>query len=51
MNDHVAFTYRDYPRIEAEARRMRAEAIRAMFLALARSVSGLFAHKGARRTA
>jgi len=51
MTDHVQLSYRDYPRIEAEARRMRAEAIREMFSALGRALSGLFAHKSARREA
>jgi hypothetical protein len=51
MNDHVELTHADFARIEAEARRMRAEAVREMFAALTRAVSGLFAHKGARRTA
>ena len=41
----------DLHRIEIEARRLRAEAARDMFAALVRSVSGLFAHKGARRAA
>ena len=51
MTDHVELTNLDYHRIEAEARRMRAEAVREMFSALARAVAGLFAHKGARRPA
>ena len=37
-------------RIELEARRLRAEAIRDMFAALVRSVSGLFTRKGIHRT-
>lgn len=41
----------DLHRIEIEARRMRAEAVRDMFAALVRAVSGLFAHRGAGRTA
>ena len=43
--------YDEFHRIELEARRMRAEAVRDMFAALVRAVSGLFAHKGAGRTA
>lgn len=42
---------RDLHLIELEARRMRAETVRRMFAALVRAVSGLFAHKGAGRTA
>lgn len=41
----------DLHRIELEARRLRAEAVRDMFAALVRRVSGLFAHKGVHRTA
>jgi hypothetical protein len=41
----------EFERIEREARRLRAEAVRDMFAALARWVSGLFAPKGAGRTA
>jgi hypothetical protein len=38
-------------RIELEARRLRAEAVRDMFAALVRGISGLFARKPARRAA
>jgi hypothetical protein len=38
-------------RIELEARRLRAEAVREMFAALVRGISGLFDRKPARRAA
>ncbi len=37
-------------RIEMEARRLRAEAMRDMFSGLSRRVRGLFAHSGAAKT-
>lgn len=43
--------FHDLHRIEREARRMRAEAFRNMFVAIGRKVSGLFAHTGGGRTA
>jgi uncharacterized membrane protein len=51
MIEYTRLTPLDYHRIEAEARRMRAETVRKMFAALARSIAGLFAFKGAGRTA
>jgi hypothetical protein len=51
MNDYIAPTPADIHRIEMEARRLRAEAVREMFAALGRTVAALFAHKGAGHTA
>lgn len=41
----------EFHRIELEARRLRAEAVRAMFAALVHGISGLFTRKGVHRTA
>lgn len=51
MTDDTRLDALDIRLVEAEARRMRAEVARKMFSALVRSVSGLFAHKAADRTA
>jgi hypothetical protein len=53
--EHHDITSVEMYRIELEARRMRAEAVRGMFAALgrmiARAVSGVFAARGTGRTA
>ncbi len=51
MIDPIAPTPADIHRIEMEARRLRAEAVREMFVALGRAVAGLFTHKAVGRTA